>query len=73
MFRASLVDESLFEARTPLRFRFRLPRKRWKIIISDVHDQRRRDDMDPVRVFYDHDGNTLTVWFEPKRRARKSY
>ena len=20
--------------------------------------------MDPVRVFYDHEGNTLTVWFD---------
>jgi uncharacterized protein YuzE len=26
--------------------------------------------MEPVRVFYDHDGNTLTVWFEsPGREA----
>lgn len=23
--------------------------------------------MDPVRVFYDHDGNTLTVWFADPR------
>lgn len=23
--------------------------------------------MDPVRVFYDQDGNTLTVWFENPR------
>lgn len=26
--------------------------------------------MDPVRVFYDHEGNTLTVWFaEPHSEA----
>jgi len=26
--------------------------------------------MDPVRVFYDHEGNTLTVWFaDPRREA----
>jgi hypothetical protein len=23
--------------------------------------------MDPVRVFYDHEGNTLTVWFDDSR------
>ena len=23
--------------------------------------------MDPVRVFYDHEGNTLTVWFADPR------
>ena len=24
--------------------------------------------MDPVRVFYDHEGNSLTVWFDDPRR-----
>ena len=58
-----MTKRLVFTVATPLGYRVSLSRDRWK----QIH-QRGNGNMEKVRVYFDREGNTLSVWFDDPKK-----